>query len=601
MAASVSQTTEELVQEINEDFLTCTICIERYERPKILPCHHVFCEKCLIRVVKKSDGYFDCPTCRMPCKLPDDGIEGLENNIFMNSLLEKMQKTPTESNESEENHIKCEICEDGDVTHICLDCQLQKFCEQCAKMHRKARIASKNTVFTLEQYKEEMSKNLSAVLPIQYFDTRKDNRANCVTCQVQICSECTVLEHPNKSHNCKLSADVRKLKEKADKIDESKRAAIKVLEFYNEKPKAEKAKITAKAADLITKITAEENSLKTEVTEEYDVSIKHQKIHNDDLHFRYGRIVSMINYLEFVSQHENATQLMSSEESVTECIRELEGLEQKPDIDHGEVDFVPAAKTESLVGELINITNESSVADPENKGPAATSKINVTVVNSRNVLKTESKPLGNNLEMAVLPDSVPKLINANFLICRVCFERFINPKILPCHHTFCEKCLHSLRKKSSNRLDCPSCKESYQLTNVGVSGFPNNIYLQSLSDTVPPTTNDYVVLNGICSICNIVKATHVCIWRQIDLCCSECSKAVKNTTKKTLATDECVLTIEEYKKFRSDDPTKVQTMSYCKNHKAYPINLYCNTCKSPICSACIESVHPKEEHTNYFS
>ncbi|XP_070549260.1 tripartite motif-containing protein 2-like [Ptychodera flava] len=81
---------------------------------------------------------------------------------------------------------------------------------------------------------------------------------------------------------------------------------------------------------------------------------------------------------------------MSSEESVTECIRELEGLEQKPDIDHGEVDFVPAAKTESLVGELINITNESSVADPENKGPAATSKINVTVVNSRNVLKTEN-------------------------------------------------------------------------------------------------------------------------------------------------------------------------------------------------------------------
>ncbi|XP_070549275.1 tripartite motif-containing protein 2-like [Ptychodera flava] len=302
----------------------------------------------------------------------------------------------------------------------------------------------------------------------------------------------------------------------------------------------------------------------------------------------------MINYLEFVSQHENATQLMSSEGRVTDCIRELEGLEKKPDIDHGEVEFVPAAETDSLVGELINMANESNVADPQNRGRTTTLKNAVTVIS------TDSKTLGNNIEIDALTDSVPKLLHSNFLICRVCFEQFSNPKILPCHHTFCEKCLHSLRKKDSNRLDCPSCKESCQLTDDGVSGLPNNTYLQSLSAKVPQSAKEYVVLNGKCSICNKVKATHVCIWRQIDLCCSECSKIVKNITKKTLATDECVLTIEEYKKFRSDDQTKVQTMSYCKSHKGYLINLYCNTCKSPICSACTESVHPKEKHTINF-
>ncbi|XP_070549353.1 uncharacterized protein [Ptychodera flava] len=607
MAASVLQTTEELVKDIQEDFLTCTICIERYERPKILPCHHTFCEKCLVTDVKKSDGSFDCPTCRMPCKLPDDGIEGLENNFFMNSLLEKMQKTPTESHEIREHPIKCEICDEGDITHICIDCLLQKFCESCAKMHRKARISSKHTILTLEKYKEKRSKNPSAVLPISHCNIHKENPAKffCDTCQVPICSECTVIEHPNKSHDykylndvaaeysAKLSENVRQLKEKADKIDESKRAAIKILEFYNDKPKAEKAKIRAKAADLINKITVEENALKAEVTEEYDVRIKNQEIHNDDLHFRYSRLVSMINYLEFISQYENATQLMSSEDRVKQCILELEGLEQKPDIDHGEVEFVPAAETDSLVGELINMANESNVADPQNRGRTTTLKNAVTVADPRKVIKTESKTLGNNIEIDALTDSVPKLLHANFLICRICFEQFSNPKILPCHHTFCEKCL---RKENSNKLDCPSCKESCQLTDDGVSGLPNNTYLQSLSAKVPQSAKEYVVLNGKCSICNKVTATHVCIWRQIDLCCSECSKIVKNITKKTLATDECVLTIQEYKKFRSDDPTKVQTMSYCKSHKGYLINLYCNTCKSPICSACTESVHPKEKH-----
>ena len=38
-----------------EDILTCQICFEIKEQPKLLSCHHSFCQKCLIRYWEDPD------------------------------------------------------------------------------------------------------------------------------------------------------------------------------------------------------------------------------------------------------------------------------------------------------------------------------------------------------------------------------------------------------------------------------------------------------------------------------------------------------------------------------------------------------------------
>ena len=53
---------------LGEDLLNCSICFERFKRPKILPCLHTFCQLCIQRhfdIYKLlHGGRLSCPTCR---------------------------------------------------------------------------------------------------------------------------------------------------------------------------------------------------------------------------------------------------------------------------------------------------------------------------------------------------------------------------------------------------------------------------------------------------------------------------------------------------------------------------------------------------------
>ena len=35
-----------------EELLECTICLEQFKNPKMLPCQHTFCENCLQNLVE---------------------------------------------------------------------------------------------------------------------------------------------------------------------------------------------------------------------------------------------------------------------------------------------------------------------------------------------------------------------------------------------------------------------------------------------------------------------------------------------------------------------------------------------------------------------
>ena len=49
------------------------------------------------------------------------------------------------------------------------------------------------------------------------------------------------------------------------------------------------------------------------------------------------------------------------------------------------------------------------------------------------------------------------------LICPLCHDMFQNPRLLPCLHTFCRRCLENLVVPRSNILSCPSCRTDVPL------------------------------------------------------------------------------------------------------------------------------------------
>ena len=46
------------------------------------------------------------------------------------------------------------------------------------------------------------------------------------------------------------------------------------------------------------------------------------------------------------------------------------------------------------------------------------------------------------------------------LECAVCLEQYTEPKVLPCLHSFCKRCLHGLltREGTECKISCPTCR-----------------------------------------------------------------------------------------------------------------------------------------------
>src|SRR5271163_1733701 len=71
------------------DITECPICMETLTEPKVLPCVHTFCLKCLLKYGEhdKPGDQVACPLCTTNFVLPPGGFTDLPNNFFVNKLL----------------------------------------------------------------------------------------------------------------------------------------------------------------------------------------------------------------------------------------------------------------------------------------------------------------------------------------------------------------------------------------------------------------------------------------------------------------------------------------------------------------------------------
>ena len=84
------------------------------------------------------------------------------------------------------------------------------------------------------------------------------------------------------------------------------------------------------------------------------------------------------------------------------------------------------------------------------------------------------------------------------LACQVCLEDFEEkgdhvPRIMPCSHTLCGKCLRQLIKPTAYRgekIECPECRKTHAVVE-GVKTFPQNKYILTNIRRKHNTRNDF--------------------------------------------------------------------------------------------------------------
>ncbi|KAI8483523.1 hypothetical protein Bbelb_387460 [Branchiostoma belcheri] len=188
-----------ILSHITEEFLVCQICLEDYDRPKILPCLHTFCQGCLEKLpagkATKGPGRISCPTCRQTATLPKDGVRALKDNFLVTKLSDVMKQTSDSAQEGL-GEARCTTCEaDVYATSYCVDCP-DYLCQTCATSHCRPKPTRSHRVVTLKDLKSgKVLVSARTGEPSKCSIHKEVHKFYCETCRQVICLHCVVTTH----------------------------------------------------------------------------------------------------------------------------------------------------------------------------------------------------------------------------------------------------------------------------------------------------------------------------------------------------------------------------------------------------------------------
>ena len=204
----VSETVLELEKEV-----TCGICHDHYQEPKLLPCCHYYCKQCILSLSSRyqPDQLFPCPDCREPTLLPDNNVDRLPTAFFINRMKELHSRMGKTHGKLE---ALCEMCSGGKATAFCRQC-VNFICNECVKSHKRLRVFDGHVVSTLEELKQGKVKELAVFeTPSQKcVDHEEPKKIFCFDCNQLICRDCVIIDHAgHKSEFVKKVAPITRKK-----------------------------------------------------------------------------------------------------------------------------------------------------------------------------------------------------------------------------------------------------------------------------------------------------------------------------------------------------------------------------------------------------
>ena len=184
--------------------LSCPVCLEVFStEPKILPCCHTYCLKCLEKIQQKN-GEVICPQCRKSHKIPAGGLVMFLTDFIATYEIEVMYLKSSKGKRGETQ--ACGECElSGPVECYCSDCQ-SYLCNECVQLHKRLKAFRGHKVVPIDNINAATLQSSQ----IQYCPVHKEEvlKLYCETCSKLICRDCTLVDH--RQHSYKFVEDARK-------------------------------------------------------------------------------------------------------------------------------------------------------------------------------------------------------------------------------------------------------------------------------------------------------------------------------------------------------------------------------------------------------
>ena len=188
---------EEKSLEKLEQEITCSVCQEYYTEPKVLPCLHYYCKKCVLKLaLRMATGEpFFCPVCRQETTLPEGGVDELKTAFFINRLQSEVVALKQAHGKEE---VDCEMCTDSEskAEAFCHQCE-EYICKECIKQHKRWKKFAAHEIVSLKNMKrekvQELVKKQSTVKKCILHE--EPLIVYCFDCNSFVCRDCTITDH----------------------------------------------------------------------------------------------------------------------------------------------------------------------------------------------------------------------------------------------------------------------------------------------------------------------------------------------------------------------------------------------------------------------
>ncbi|XP_070572317.1 E3 ubiquitin-protein ligase TRIM56-like [Ptychodera flava] len=320
----------DILDEIDENFLSCPICSCRYHSAKILPCLHSYCEKCLVTYVDVNKK-LECPVCRMSVRLPEGGVSALTNSFFINNLVEQLAKRI----KGEEG--ACDGCSEETAKNRCIDCAIN-LCQSCTKPHSNMPITRGHRVMQLEEYKKDQATDGVDGGQSPIFCTVHSGyklKFYCKSCKVPICAECSILIHKGAKHAVKelsvakeefvedIKAQLKMLKVKDVKVKYIGQQMEKFLEDLQHQRSEQEEKINARCKEIIKGVEGEQKRLLQQLQDSYETEAGQTQVKRESLAKSAEDIKCTLDYIDRLIQYGSPAQVLSMHDEITTCLEAL--------------------------------------------------------------------------------------------------------------------------------------------------------------------------------------------------------------------------------------------------------------------------------------
>ena len=253
--------------------LSCPVCYQLLKNPKYLPCHHFYCEQCLEMI--KEESKIICPECRKEAIIPPGGVKDLDNNFFINRLVDELILNRKVEGEAE---VKCDECSGEDpVVTFCPDCTLF-LCHLCNEHHKRSNKSHGHGIVSLTELRSKKDIVIQSK-PKAMMCREHDIELlfYCETCDQLVCMYCIVKDHNGHNHDTvkKVVGKHRQvIKETTAPVEEMIRGLNnthdnieKVRTTILQQGNEVKKKIDQHYDRVIQKLTDEKEQLKQQVTD----------------------------------------------------------------------------------------------------------------------------------------------------------------------------------------------------------------------------------------------------------------------------------------------------------------------------------------------